>query len=186
MIVLGGPPPSTNLAALSALRDGGLVARGRRSRLDRNRALGELDCQPPSVGAALSPATVSARRRRGMHARQPAACFRLPISLLGVVLAGWLSACDGTGRPAPAKNLDNRRLQTDVAVICHDVSAHAARLTDGVRARLRADASGLVYLFRNPDSLNPRRDTRRSIELALEDLQRCDPTAATLLRSGPG
>ena len=127
----------------------------------------------------MSPATISARRRRRRHTRQPAASFRLPISLLGVVLPGWLSACDGTGGPAPAKNLDNRRLQTDIAVICHDVSAHAGRLTDGVRARLRADASGLVYLFRNPDSLNPRRDTRRSIELALEDLQRCDPTVAT-------
>ena len=140
MIVLVTVPPSTDLAALSELRDGVPGARGRLSRLDRNRALGELDCRGPAAGGALSPATVSARRRRRRHTRQPAASFRLPISLLGVVLPGWLSACDGTGGPAPAKNLDNRRLQTDIAVICHDVSAHAGRLTDGVRARLRADA----------------------------------------------
>ena len=103
-----------------------------------------------------------------------------------MVLVGWLSACGGTGEPAPAKDLDNRRLQTDIAVICHDASAHGGGLTDGVRARLRADASGLICLIRNPDSLNPRHDTRRSIELALEHLHGCDEAIATQLRSDSG
>jgi hypothetical protein len=101
--------------------------------------------------------------------------------LLCLVLIAWLSGCGATAG-THARELDNRRLQTDIAVICHDLSTHTPGRGD-LHARLRVDANGLIRLFRHPDTRNPRRDTRRSIELAIEDLKGCDGTVATQLRS---
>jgi hypothetical protein len=106
--------------------------------------------------------------------------------LLSLCLLAGLCGCDAGVHGQHTTTLDNRKLQTDIAILCHDLARGSGTAPGDVHARLQRDANGLIQLLHDPDSLNTRRDTQRSITLALEHLRDCDSAVAKQLEHAVG